>query len=249
MQTKLSFSRQGEGGCKVIFVHGNTGSARWWRPAMERLRHKCDMVAVDLRGFGNSPDPAGPVTIPGHAEDIQELASNLGFDNFIIVGHSLGGAVAMQIAASYPELLKGMVLVDAAPLTGIKNVDYNFLEQAIRQNLMVAGLKATMAVSLDEAYFAELAEDCVRSLPAVIPNTRALEAIDFTAVAGQFTKPVLVVQGEKDTLIPTSEAEKTADAYPQAKLVVIRGAGHSPQVEKSEAFAEQLKAFLAETDC
>lgn len=245
MKARLYAHRQGKGDTGVVFIHGNTGSTRWWAPAMNALENEFNMTAVDLRGFGQSPDGPDNVTLADHAGDVKAVADEIGLREFILVGHSLGGGVAMQFAALFPDRLRGLVLVDPAPLGGLKGVDYGILEMSIKNNWMVPGLKATMVQPVAEEYFALLARDCIRSLPAVIPNTRALEAADFTAVAPRFAKPVLVVQGDKDPLVPLAEAEKIAAAYPHAALTVIADAGHSPQVEQTGAFARCLREFAA----
>lgn len=239
----LYTEQRGRGRTAIVFIHGNTGSTRWWHPAMAALAAEFAMTAVDLRGFGRSPDGDATVTLAGHAADVAATAAALGLDKFIFVGHSLGGGVAMEFAARYPQRLTGLVLVDPVPLGGLKGVDYGLLERSIANGWMVPGLKATMVQPVAADYFATLAEDCLRSLPAVIANTRALEAADFTAVAPLFAKPVLVVHGEKDPLVPLAESEKTAAAYPQAVLAVIAAAGHCPQVEQPEEFARRLREF------
>lgn len=241
----LYTEQRGQGEKAVVFIHGNTGSTRWWHPTMQALATDFAMTAVDLRGFGRSPDGGETVTVTDHAADLEATAAELGLDKFVLVGHSLGGAVAMEYAALYPQRLTGLVLVDSAPLGGLKGVDYGILERSIANGWMVPGLKATMAQPVADDYFAQLAEDCLRSIPAVIANTRALEAADFTAAAPRFTKPVLVVHGEKDPLVPLAEAEKIAAAYPQAVLVVIPASGHSPQVEQPGDFARRLREFAA----
>ena len=241
----IHFIRRGAGIKKVLFIHGNMGSSRWWLPLMELIHDEWDMIAVDLRGFGCSPDGPAEVTLADHARDIQHIVCSQKLHDFIIVGHSLGGAAAMQFAASYPEGLSGMVLMDAAPVSGLKNVDYSLLERVLENpEMLVGSLRMTMVLPVDEDCFRGLAEDCLRGIAAVIPNARALEKADFSADAARFSKPVLVIHGEHDPLVPVSEAQKTASAYPNAKLLVIEGCGHNPQVEATAECAEALRQLL-----
>ena len=245
MQDGLYYHRQGAGDARIVFLHGNTGSSRWWRLTMNALQKEYSMLAIDLRGYGRSPDGTGSVTLADHAREIHQLLGSLNIGDFVLVGHSLGGGVAMQFAADYPDTLRGLVLVDSVPVDGLKGVDYGFLELALKNNWLVAGLKATMVQPPDAAYFAELAEDCLRSAAAIIPNTRALEAASFLGSAPLFPKPVLVVHGEMDAIVALAEAEKTVQCFPAANLAVIAGAGHSPQVESPAEFAGQLQRFMA----
>ncbi len=243
-QPAIHFIRQGGGRKKVVFIHGNMGSVRWWQPAMKILADSLDMTAVDLRGFGSSPDGAEDVTLADHAADIYRIIEMLAFSPVTLVGHSLGGAVAMQLAADYPSIVEKMALIDSAPLGGMHDIDYQLL-QAVCSNpdLLVASLKGIMAACVDEAYFAALAQDALRGAAAVIPNTRALEKADFSAGAARFGKPVLVVHGERDIVVPVAEAEKLAAAY-QGQLTVLAGVGHNPQVENTPEFCRILLDFV-----
>lgn len=245
MNEPIHFIRCGNGVKKVLFIHGNMGSTRWWLPVIELLNNECDMIAVDLRGFGSSPDGLAVVNLGDHAQDIQNVVREQNFSDFIIVGHSLGGAVAMQVAADYPESLSGLVLMDAPPVSGLSNVDYSLLEKLLENpEILVSSLRMTMVLPVDETYFQGLAQDCLRGIAAVIPNTRALEKADFSADTGRFGKPVLVIHGEHDAVVPVGEGQKTASAYPNAKLVIIEGCGHNPQVEATATCAEALRQLL-----
>lgn len=239
MKEMIYTIRQGCGQQKIVFIHGNMASSRWWQPAMDMLVNDWDMLAVDLRGFGSSPDGQDVVTLADHATDIYEAVQQHKFSPFLLVGHSLGGGVAMQFAADYPEMLTGLVLVDSSPVGGMTGIDYKLLQMLIdNKELVISSLRGTMASNIDENYFTQLAADALRSLPAVIPNTRALENADFTHSGACFSKPVLVIYGEKDQLVPLAEAEKQVSAYSEAKLMVIPGVGHNPQVEDTQAFAQ-----------
>lgn len=241
----LHYIRAGAGGQNVLFVHGNLASANWWAPIMELLQAQFDMVAVDLRGFGKSQPSPAQVSLRDHALDIANLVKDLEFTDFTIVGHSLGGAVAMQLGAAFPELVSAMVLVDSAPLTGMKDINYVLLEQLLQNDtILTASLQGTMAMPVPQAVLEVLQADCLQAKAALIPNTRALDGIDFSGVARNFLKPVLVVHGENDVIVPAGEAQATAAAYPNSRLEVLPGVGHNPQIENPPLFARLLAEFL-----
>lgn len=241
----LHYIRAGAGNQKVLFVHGNLASANWWVPIMELLQAQFDMVAVDLRGFGKSQPSPAQVSLRDHAQDIANLVKDLEFTNFAIIGHSLGGAVAMEMGASFPELLSAMVLVDSAPLTGMKDINYALLEQLLQNDtILTASLQNTMVMPVPQTVLEVLQADCLQAKAALIPNTRALDGIDFSEAARSFLKPVLVVHGENDVIVPVSEAKETAAAYRKSRLEILPGVRHNPQIENPPLFARLLSEFL-----
>jgi branched-chain amino acid transport system permease protein len=245
MKQLITALHKGQGAKKLVFVHGNMASAKWWRPVMAALDQEYEMLAVNLRGFGDSPDTPEQVTLADHANDIYELTRKYRFEQLVLVGHSLGSGIAMQFAADYPELLTGLVLVDSTPVAGMQGIDYNLLQMVVNnKELAMTSLKATLIKALDQGFLSELLEDGVRALPSVIPNTRALDGADFSAEAPDFAKPVLVVHGALDALVPVAEAEKAVQIYPNAILKIIPDVGHNPQVEDPMAFVTVLRNFV-----
>lgn len=238
--------RKGKPGAKrIVLVHGNMASSRWWQGIMEIMADEFELLALDLRGYGKSPAGPPTVTLADHAADIAELANASGFAPFTLVGHSLGGAVAMQFAALYPEMLEGLVLVDSAPVGGMKDINYDLVQMMLdNEAILLAALQSTLVRPVPADLWAGFAEDCLLGAKSVMANTRALDGADFTADAQIFTKPVLVFHGEQDRVVPAAEEEKTAAAYPQARLVMLAGVGHNPQVEDPQTFAQLLGDFV-----
>jgi pimeloyl-ACP methyl ester carboxylesterase len=212
---------------------------------MEKMADDFELLALDLRGYGKSPDGAASVSLADHAADIAELAKAAEFAPFTLVGHSLGGAVAMQFAALYPDLLNGLVLVDSAPVDGMKDIKYDLVQMMLdNEAILLAALKSTLVKPVTEEIWSGFAEDCLLGAKSVMANTRALDGADFTAAACAFTKPVLVIHGEQDRVIPVAEAEKTVAAYPQGRLAIVTGVGHNPQVEDAATFTQLLGDFV-----
>lgn len=246
MMKTLHYFRSGNGMEKILFIHGNLASSHWWRPAMIRLDDSFDMLAVDLRGCGRSERGKADITIKQHAEDIMEILQQQHFFPCTVAGHSLGGAVAMQLAVDMPSYLKAMILVDSAYIGGMGPFDYSLLETVVKdEQVLLTSLKATLAVDVPPALMEGLIADCLLAKDVFIPNSRALTTVDFSEKAPSFMKPVLVMQGEKDAVVPLSEAQKTARLYPHASLVILPASGHNPQIEVPDLFAETVRQFIA----
>lgn len=243
----LNMVRAGKPGAKkILLVHGNMASTKWWNSTIAVMKEKFDLVAFDLRGYGKSPAGPDAITLADHANDINLLIKELDFAPCTIVGHSLGGAVAMQFAALYPDLVEGLVLVDAAPVSGMKDIKYELVQMMLdNQSILLAALKSTLVKPVPDDVWEGFAEDCLAGAKSVMANTRALDGADFTAVARDFNKPVLVVHGELDRVVPVADAKHTASVYPQARLAIVNGVGHNPQVEDSETFTSLLGEFVA----
>lgn len=238
--------RKGRPGAKrIVLIHGNMASTRWWQGVMANMAEDFELLALDLRGYGKSPAGPAVVSLADHAADIAELVKTEEFAPFTLVGHSLGGAVAMQFAALYPDLLEELVLVDSAPVDGMKDIKYDLVQMMLdNQAILLAALQSTLVKPIPEAVWAGFAEDCLLGAKSVMANTRALDGADFTAAARTFTKPVLVIHGEQDRVIPAAEAAKTAAAYPLGRLEIMAGVGHNPQVEDTAAFTKLLGNFV-----
>lgn len=236
--------RSGHGAARLLLIHGNMASHRWWLPFMDKLADTFTMLAPDLRGYGDSPGGYDHITLADHAADIKQVVAAQHFAPFILLGHSLGGAVATEYALRYGDDVRGLVLVDTAPLGGMANPDYERLRVMLAdKNILALALKATAARPLDEKYLTTLLPDAWHAIPAVIPNTRALENLDFAARVGAFTQPVLVVHGEKDIVVPPEAAAETARAFPHSRLELLPGVGHEVPLEDTDNLARLVREF------
>lgn len=243
--SKLHYIRKGTGQNKILLIHGNVASANWWGPTMDSLQDKYDCIAVDLRGYGQSVAGSKTVTIALHAQDIMETLEDMKFYPFVVVGHSLGGAVAMELAKTYPDRINKLVLVDSAQLQGLGDYDCAALEPIVANpSLLKMALQATFFQPMPVQLADVLMEDCVRAKDAFIPNTKALMQTNYTSDVPKFFKPVLVIRGEQDKVIPLVEAEKIAAAYPHSTMVSIPKCGHNPPLEATEIFSKTLTEFI-----
>jgi len=236
-------------GPAVVLVHGNTGSSRWWKKAMNLNGSRT--IAPDLPNFGRS-DALDTADIDLYADYLAAFIEALGLERPIVVGHSLGGAVVMAMAARRPELPGALVIVDGAAPSGLVTPEahYPYIELfRTNRDMMRQALAAVTPTMDDPAFLDELTEDAMAMAPhAFSGNARALARFDYTGRAGAYTGPVMVVWGRKDSIITEAMARETAAAYRGSRLLVLDSVGHSVMAEDPELFKRSLLDFIAGAD-
>lgn len=216
----------------VVLVHGLSGSTRWWTPVLPALAEERAVYLVDLPGFG---------TMRGRRFVLADASSwlarwleGVGLGRASVVGHSLGAAVALRLAAVHGERIERLVLVAPAGL-------------AIGRSL--AGNAASLLVALRRAsprFLSVLATDALRAGPrTLLRATREILGEDVRDALAEVSAPALVIAGETDTLVPLAAAELVASTIPGARLVVLEGAGHVPMFDRPDAFAGVVTEFLS----
>lgn len=263
---RLSVAEAGAGQRPLLLVHGFTGAKEDFTPWLEPLAQAgWHAVAPDLRGHGASSKPAAEseYSFQIMAGDMLGLADALGWDRYVLLGHSMGGMIAQVMVCAAAGRLEGLILMDTAhgPL---RNLEPDLVQAAVsivRTQGMdaLAGILAERAGPLSTAAHQRLvtgqagyAEFCDRKLRATAPAMYAAMAPVFMAAADRLdelralpgTLPVLVIVGEQDKPF-LKASQRMAEAIGQGALAVIPDAGHSPQFENSAAWWQVLAAFLA----
>jgi branched-chain amino acid transport system permease protein len=240
----IKYVEQGSGN-PVVFVHGNTGSLRWWNKVMDLPGYRT--IALDMPNFGGS-DPLDVADLDVYADYVAAFITTLKLSKPVVAGHSLGGGVVMSMAARMPELAKAIVLVDSASPSGLKTPEahYPYIEMyRTNRELLKKGLIAVTPTLKDEALLDLLVDDATRMAGlAFSGNARALERFDYRGKAGAFKGPVLVLWGRKDIIITEDMARETATAYPDGKLEIMENVGHSVMVEDPALFKRLILAFM-----
>lgn len=243
----LYYEEAGQGEQTLLLIHGNVASSRWWDPMFDTLARTHRVVRVDLRGCGKSEAPGGN-SVPQYSADVRALVQELGLQNVIAVGHSMGGAISMDIATVAPGLLKGMVLVNSAPAEGIVTPEERrpLIEQMIAdRNLMKMSLAAVMPTAAQGELFEALVDDAMIAGPTCIPNYISLGETDYREALAATSLPTLIIYGDMDSLIALDMMERTQQAIPGSEMVLYEGIGHSPNVEAPERMVEDLLRFAA----
>jgi pimeloyl-ACP methyl ester carboxylesterase len=261
---ELSVAEAGPGLRPVLLVHGFTGAkedfTEWLDPLAEQGWWA---VAPDLRGHGDSSKPAEESAYSSAllAADVIGLADALGWDRFALLGHSMGGMVAQEIAFTASERLTGLILMDThhGAIEGIDHDDAELAVAVVRtEGIDVLGQflltrEAPLATAADLRVRAERPGYIEFGERKFLATSPALYAAMVTELFGRpdrladlarLTLPVLVIVGEQDTHF-LGAARRMVAAIPGAELAVIPDAGHSPQFENPAVWGKVVSAFLA----
>jgi len=248
---KMHYQDRGAGDETVVFVPGFVSTHRWWLPALERLPGKSYRAyAVDLRGAGGSERIDTGHTLAQYADDLHQFVTALGLSRFTLVGHSMGGGVAMQYALGHQDRLKALVLVDPLAPFGMRLTPeatawvngQQGQPEGIRQILLGA-----FATPPEDSYLDQLVEDGVGWGKAIYLGTMDdMARFDVTKQLASIRTPTLVTWGDKDTVIPFEGIAAAFTAIPDCALEVWHGVGHSAPIEIPERFVELLTRFIAE---
>ena len=267
----VSYLLTGEGPL-VLLIHGITSRNEIWQPAARRLSERFTVLAPDLLGHGQSAKPRGDSSLGSYASGLRDLVLALGYESATVVGHSLGGGVAMQLAYQFPERCERLVLVSsgglgrdvhwllrAASLPGseivlpvIAGPYVRDAGAAVGRFLGRLGLHANADVGELARGYGSLADPEARAafihtLRAVIePSGQRVSARDRLYLAEEV--PSLVIWGERDPIIPARHGERAAGEMPGSRFELFPGAGHFPMLHDPERFAEVLEDFIDGTE-
>lgn len=228
----------------LVCVHGNFASAVWWWELLAEPPRGWRVLAPTLPGFGGTYHH-GEVSIPAYAEWLAGWLNERGVTRPVLLGHSLGGAVVLELASHAPDDVAGVILAASAPLGGLVTPEENYpvLELLRTQRPVLEASLAALFPSGRPGNFTQYVEDAARMHPGHYSgNARSLAAwrADPAALRGV---PTLVMGGALDTLITPDMVRATAGAL-GTSAVILEGAGHGFPQERPAAFREQLTAFL-----
>ncbi|MCC6456474.1 MAG: alpha/beta hydrolase [Caldilineaceae bacterium] len=242
----------------MLLLHGSYASSRWWEPLMAVLPDEILAIAPDLRGAGASEKSGTGYAIPDQAEDIAAFVAALGWDDFDLVAHSSGGAIAMEFVLSNPGKARTLALVDSVPIEGVftpletyvllekMRTDRDLLAQALQTLMPTLDLSGNDPAAL--AYFEQLVEDAQQMDPAAF--TALADALNTWNRFGEknyFRLPTLLIWGDQDIIVDRDAITRTLIAMPGANnLEVLRSVGHSPMIEAPVALAERLIDFITD---
>jgi pimeloyl-ACP methyl ester carboxylesterase len=257
-------------GSAVLLIHGMGGSSQTWREVVPHLATRHRVIAPDLLGHGQSDKPRADYSLGAFAVWLRDLLNQLGISRVTLVGHSLGGGVAMQFAHQHPEYVERLVLISSGGLGPELGRTLRLMSapgaefvlpiiapqkvvaagERLRGWLASAGVRSAQADETWNAYIS-LADPKTRT--AFLRTLRSVVDYRGQAVSAfnkmHFTAglPTLLIWGEQDRLIPVSHGRDAHEALPGSMLVTLPGVGHFPHVEAPLAVTDTLDEFISTT--
>jgi pimeloyl-ACP methyl ester carboxylesterase len=267
----VSYRRAGWGPV-IVLIHGITGSSETWEDVIEPLAEHYTVVAPDLLGHGQSAKPRGDYSLGAYASGIRDLLGALGHDRATIVGHSLGGGVAMQMAYQFPERCERLVLVSSG---GLGREVHAMLRAAVLPGSelvvpLLASSRVLNATSAVGSFFGRLGlragpdlEEMWRGFSSlndvgaraafihtlrgiVDPGGQRVNATDRLYLAQRV--PTMLLWGERDPIIPAHHGRAAAALIPGSRFETFPGAGHFPYRSDPRGFVRTLGDFIESTE-
>jgi len=248
----LSYDVEGSGE-PVLLLHGQGSRRDHWELQVAALAPRYTTIRIDQRGHGDSSKPAGPYTMEQLAADAATVIRRVARNPTHVIGHSLGGAVALQLALDAPDLVRSLVVINAQAcfaqpgafvrlvMAGAELVPRLF-GLRLHGNLIAAGYLPGAQLADRRAKFVE--DWAQNDLRAYLATQRAVETFDVTARLGEIAAPMLVLGSDHDVL-PTKNKQELAAKVKNGRLVMIEGSRHIALWDQPGAVNTALQEFLA----
>ncbi len=249
----VNYAVDGTGSRQVILLHGLGDDLTSWQPQVDALADTCRILRLDVRGHGRSQRTVADYSITSMARDVLAAAEAAGFDRAHVVGISMGGGVAFEVAILAPDLVESLVIVNSTPTArvgGWKGRLALGVRQLMARFLTPAKAAPTIAGRLfPEPDQQDLRDEFVQRLSDNDPDAyreslNALVAFDRADESRSIQAPTLFVHSEHD-YTPLPWRQPFVDAMPDATLVQVDGAHHAVTAEKPEEFNRILADHLA----
>jgi pimeloyl-ACP methyl ester carboxylesterase len=262
----MRYQVKGEpGGMPLILIHGFASSVVTWYRNMDDLARDHRVYAIDLKGWGLTDKPShGDYSMRGQAHHVRTFMHVLGIERALIVGHSMGGAIAVHMAAEFPEAVAGIVLIDPA---GARPFPYLWLLSRmmdvppVRQWIHVGAQyvianERLLTSQMPRAYHNpdNLTHEMKRALvqpyhthgfiDALINLTRDTRHFRLNGQAAQVNCPALIIWGEQDRVVPPSDGQYFLREIRDSRLEILPEAGHLPHEERAEEVNRLIREFI-----
>ena len=241
----LSFIYQPAAGAKhtLLFLHGWRSNKEVWRGVVSQLSAvSCQLSALDLPGFGGSQVPPDGFTVGDYAHVVEEFIEKMGFKNVILVGHSFGGRVGIKLAASHPQIISKLVLVDSAgfAMGGSKKGAMSLGAKIVRPFF-----KPKFMQPLRKKIYQNIGAEDYLATPELQRTFVNTVSEDLSEDMKNIAVPTLIIYGQNDTDTPPAFGEKMQALIPNSKFLILNNAGHFSFLDKQQEFISELNNFIA----
>ena len=247
---QLNILERGKGNPSLVFLHYFAGSSESWSELIIQLQKTNHCIVPDLPGFGDS-QPIKEPTVEAVAKIIAELIHKLDLQNYILIGHSMGGKVALAFAANQPSGLRSLILLAPSPPTPepIKSSERSRLlkTHGDRSAAEETAHKITVQTLSDVAFDRVVQDNLRTSQTAWNAWLEVGSRQDISSVMSRITVPVLLIVGADDPVIPKSLLEQDViSSIADAQLVVVPNAGHLLPIETPQAIGDLIQSHISQ---
>jgi len=226
----------------LLFIHGAAGSHKVWEHQMKFFSHA---LAIDLQDHGIG---IGKRTIDGYVREVRKLCDERDLKNVVMVGHSMGGAIAQKFALDNPEYLKAIVLVGTGAKLRVNPMIFNAIRRGYAQ-----AIEFITRLALSNEASGEIKKKVAQEMMDISPESayddfEACDKFDTMNRLKEIKVPTLIICGLEDQLTPVKYSEYLRNNITNSKLELIASAGHMVMLEKPEEFNEKLEKFIKELD-
>ncbi len=247
----------------IVFVHGLSGQWQNWLENIPRFAENRRVVAVDLPGFGRSEMPREKISIEFYGRWLEQLCDRLDFAPAVLVGNSMGGFVAAEMAITQPDRVERLMLLSSAGISSAEIFQPTTIVLGKMAGLIVSSSVTQMRAIARRPGLRRLALMVIVRHPTRLASDLAYEGLlkgagkpgfyqallgcvqyDFRERLPQIGCPTLIVWGKKDMILPVEDADTFVSMIPGARRTLFKDTGHLPMAERPGAFNDELEEFL-----
>lgn len=252
--TQMYYEDVGKG-TPVVFIHGLGAETKDWTLVIPELSKEIRCIVIDLRGHGQSDKPKQPYTLSLFANDIVTLLEQLGISSAYFCGTSMGGFVVLKAALSYPEKVRGVILVDSAPYLPEHTIK---ISGKWAETLLNEGSEALMEAQVNDVFhpifrrrhgeivniYRESKKNPSSETLGLVNKGLQIEPVDYRKKIREIKTPTLIIHGQDDKIIPVENAEFMHKQIPNSQLAIFPFCGHALLLERSQFFIDLLLYFI-----
>lgn len=240
---KVFYESVGEG-LPIVFIHGSMGNHVSWE-FQKQLSDEYRLVLLDLPGHGESDPLDEEISVKLYTDYVSEFVRGLGIEKMVVVGHSLGGAICIQLALDYPELLRAIVLVGTGAKLGVLPTILEALRTNFEESIELAIGGMAFAENANPELIEMAKNECLKCKQQVgYADFAACNNFDVRERISEINIPTLIIVGTEDKFTPVKWSQYLNEKISNSSLKIIESAGHMVMIEQPEELNQAMLTFL-----